>query len=443
MSLARTAFVVKSRTVRRSSGRYLDELSRNERLPLNRLLALQAQRAAALARFAAADSAFYRELYSGQGIDTARLELSDQWHRLPIIDRAQVKSNAGRLVSSEAGKRNTRDAKTGGSTGEPLRTKHDTRVPNLALAWRMYRWWGVDPWDDLARVARWGFGRTDEIKNRVTWWPSRQLYLDASVIDEGSMKRFHHQIVGVRPALIEGYAGAMTEFADFVESEGLELPGLRAVATTAAPLPESTRARLEGVFRAPVYDEYRGSEVPWMAGECREQNGLHVFADARLIEIVDDEGRTVPPGTVGDIVVTDLTNRVFPIIRYRLGDRGALREGACPCGVTLPLIDKPEGRTTDVLRLPSGKVLNQRLMAMFGSHPDAVRLFQIHQSADYAIRVRIVLGDDAEAERHIEDAVDELSRRIGHEVPVTTEFVASLPYTGGKTKYVISDVAAR
>ena len=79
-------------------------------------------------------------------------------------------------------------------------------------------------------------------------------------------------------------------------------------------------------MRLPI-DEYRGSETLWMAGECRLQTGLHVFADARKIEVVDDEGRSLPAGEVGDIVVTDLANRVFPIVRYRLGDRGSLMEG--------------------------------------------------------------------------------------------------------------------
>lgn len=443
MGPAEALFTLKSRTVRRSSGRYLDELVENERLPQTQIVDLQAFRSASIARFAGKSSPFYRRTFDEYGIDPGRLEDPREWERIPILDRATVKAHSGEFISSESSPSTARDAKTGGSTGEPLRTQHDARVPTLALAWRMYRWWGVEPWDDLARVARWGFGRADEVKNFIAWWPTRQVYLDASLIDDTSMQRFHTLLQRNRPALIEGYVGAMLEFAGFLEERNLAVPAPRAIATTAAPLPESTRARLQSVFGAPVYDEYRGSEVPWMAGECREQNGLHVFADARRIEIVDDDGAVVAPGTTGNIIVTDLTNRVFPLLRYRLGDRGAMREGVCPCGVQLPLMEKPEGRTTDILRLPSGKALNQRLMAMFGQHPDAVRLFQIHQSADYSIAIRVVRGDDPDAELHVRDAVNELRARILDEVPVTITWVQSLPYTGGKTKYVISDVPAR
>jgi phenylacetate-CoA ligase len=80
---------------------------------------------------------------------------------------------------------------------------------------------------------------------------------------------------------------------------------------------------------------------------------------------------------------------------------------------------------------------------MFAKHPDSVRLFQVHQREDYSITVKVVLGDGADARRHVEEAVEPLRRRIDGEVPITIEYVDALPYTGAKTKYVISDVPMR
>ena len=439
--LKQWSFTVKARTVRRSSGEYLAELLHNQHLSPDALAQLQSRRAAAIARFAADSTAFYRRRFDEHGIDVARLEDPAEWERIPVTERAQVKEHDAELRPANS-ERFAREALTSGSTGVPLRTAHDSRVPTLALAWRMYSWWGVQPWDDLARLGRWGFGRFETVRNRLQWWPSQQVYLDARLIDADSMRRFHRAIVRTRPALIEGYVGAVLEFADFLDAEGLTIPTPTAVATSAAPLPPSARRRLESVMGAPVYDEYRGSEALWMAGECRMQAGLHIFADARRIEVVDADGRSLPAGEVGDILVTDLTNRVFPIIRYRLGDRGALIDGTCDCGLSLPRMAQPEGRAIDLLRLPSGTALSHTT-AMFSKHPGSVRLFQVHQTADYAIAVRVVLGDDPDATRHIEDAVDLLRRRAAGEVPVTIEYVDSLPYTGGKTKYLISDVPTR
>lgn len=440
MGLAEAGFRIKARTVRRSSGKFFDELLANERLPRDELRALQDSRAARIARFAVANTQYYARTFAEHGIDMDNLEDPSEWQRIPVVNRALAKEHNREFVSTESNKKTAVEAVTGGSTGEPLKLQRDGRIPALAYAWRMYRWWGVEPWDNLARVARWGFGPLDTVKTALSWWPSRQVYLDVRLFDATAMRNFHKTIVKTRPALIEGYVGAMLELANFFEEEGLTTPTPRAIATTAAPLTENARHRLETVFQAPVYDEYRGSEVNWMAGECGAHKGLHVFADARRIEILGPDGLPVPTGETGDIVVTDLLNRVFPVIRYRVGDRGRFIDQECPCGVTLPMIDHPDGRTTDVVRLPSGRMISHGIPAIFAGHPESVRLFQVVQAADYSLRFKVVRGDDPRAEEHIERAVAGFRDRIGHEVPVEFEYVEHLPYTGGKTKYLISEV---
>ena len=151
--LKQWSFTVKSRTVRRSSGEYLAELLRNQHLSPEELARLQSRRAASIARFAADSTGFYRRLFDEHGIDVARLEDPAEWERIPITERAQVKEHDADLRPANS-ERFAREALTGGSTGVPLRTAHDSRVPTLALAWRMYSWWGVQPWDDLARLGR-------------------------------------------------------------------------------------------------------------------------------------------------------------------------------------------------------------------------------------------------------------------------------------------------
>ena len=434
------SFKFKSGLLRHKHILYFKELMRAQTLPTEELAELQWKRALEIFRFASENTRFYPRWFASHGNIIDKVTAREDWQHLPILSRTAVKANATDILSSEATKTTTRPVLTGGSTGEPLRLFHDSRVPNLAQSWRMYSWWGVAPWDNLARVARWGFGRRETLRNDIVWWPTKQRYLDAGLIAEDSMREFHRQLVKIRPRLIEGYVGALLEFADFLERERLQVDSPLAVATTAAPLTEASRQRLQTVFGAPVYDEYRGSEIGWMAGECASQNGLHVFADTRMFEILDADGHPLPPGQIGDIVITDLTNRVFPLIRYKIGDRGSWAEGECSCGVTLPRIQPPDGRTTDLIRLPSGRTLGHRLMGMFGAHPESVKLFQIHQRSDYTIVVRVVKGDDPRSDEKIGQAVDALRNRISHEVPITIEEIDELPYSGGKIKYVISDV---
>ena len=272
--------------MRRSSGEYLAELLRNQHLSPDVLAQLQARRAAAIARFAADSTAFYRRRFDEHGIDVARLEDPAEWERIPVTERAQVKEHDTDLRPRTANDSLARHSRAAApacrSAPHTTRASRRSRSPG-----------GCTAGGGCSRGTTWPgsgvgvFGRFETVRNRLQWWPSQQVYLDARLIDADSMRRFHRAIVRTRPALIEGYVGAVLEFADFLDAEGLTIPTPTAVATSAAPLPPSARRRLESVLGAPVYDEYRGSEALWMAGECRMQAGLHIFADARRIEVVD------------------------------------------------------------------------------------------------------------------------------------------------------------
>ena len=245
-----------------------------------------------------------------------------------------------------------------------------------------------------------------------------------------------------RPPLVEGYVGALYEVARYVERHGLQFHAPLALGATAAPLTTEVRTFVQATLGAPLHDQYRCSEVPWMAGECGQRNGLHIFSDMRRIEAVDETGTPVPFGVVGDLVVTDLANRVFPLVRYKLGDRGSLREAPCPCGVSLPLMDSPDGRTVDMLRLPDGTVIAGGMFSIFSAVPTAVRRFRLHQNADYSIDLQVVLGDSSTALADAETATEALRDRLGRQVDIRLAEVPSLLYTGGKLKYVTSDVPA-
>lgn len=440
MAFADLVFAAKLHTVRRNSRDFLAELQHNQTLPRARLDTLEDTWSAEAAAWAMRASPFYARLYGDLGVDPAALAEPAAWHELPVLDRGTVKDHFDEIATPEAQGRAARRGTTGGSTGQPLAIMHDARVPTLALAWRMYSWWGVRPSDNIARIGRWNSAPGQQLRNNLAWWPTRQVYLEAGHLDDDTMEVFHRQVLRTRPTLIEGYMGAMLAYADFLESRNLPVHTPIAVATTAAPLTASARMRLHEVFGAPVYDEYRCAEFGWTAGQCRMRDALHVFSDVHRLEVLDEDGRPVPDGVVGDIVITDLRNRVFPLIRYRTGDRGALRSGTCACGNTLPLMEQVDGRNTDVLSLPSGAVLAHRLHNLFGSCPDAVNQFQIHQHADHSITVTVVLGSGHDAVARVEKAVAGLRDRTRGEVPVTIDYADSLPYTRGKVKYIVSDV---
>jgi phenylacetate-CoA ligase len=98
---------------------------------------------------------------------------------------------------------------------------------------------------------------------------------------------------------------------------------------------------------------YAATETGGIAAECERHTGVHLFEDLVLAEVVDADGRPVPPGITGDrLLVTVLFSRTLPLIRYELTDRVRLATRSCPCGRPFRLLAAVEGGTDDLLQLP-------------------------------------------------------------------------------------------
>lgn len=437
-------FGAKLRLVRRVEFDELQAMVRNERLDPERLRALEHARAAELVRFAMASTEYYRERYARAGFEPRDLADPQAFFSLPVLERADVKANLERIRSSEATPSSIEWTATGGSTGEPMRVMRDKRKNSRTLGWRLQRWWGVAPGENTARIWRDalpGFRRN--LRQNLLWWPTRTVQMDANRIDERTTAEFLDGWERIRPALFTGYVGAVMELAQFVERSGRKIPPPKAVGVTSAPVTPGQKQYLGEVFGAPVYDHYQCQEVPMLAGECARSDGLHVFADSRRVEILGADGRAVEPGETGDVVVTDFTNRVAPVIRYRVGDRARWKAGACPCGITFPLLEPVQGRISDALRFPSGLVIaGEPMCGLFHEWPEAVRQFQLRQEADHSLTLRCVRGSDPDADGIMRRVVERLTAKVRGEVPVRLEVVDVIPHDRGKQRFIFSAVPA-
>lgn len=152
------------------------------------------------------------------------------------------------------------------------------------------------------------------------------------------------------------------------------------------------RARIEKAFGTRVDDEYGASECMSIAFGC-SAGWLHVNADWVVLEAVDDAYRPTPPGEPSrTALLTNLANRVQPIIRYDLGDSILVKPDPCPCGSVLPAI-RVEGRHDDIVALagPDGRVVRLLPLALATVVEEAVpgRRFQIVQSAASRLLLRL------------------------------------------------------
>ncbi|GAB3122217.1 phenylacetate--CoA ligase family protein [Glaciibacter psychrotolerans] len=403
-------------------------------------VAQQQERALALARFAFDHTDFYRTRYEAAGITRADLADPAVFSSLPIVEKVDLREHGEAFAVTGTPDKQRLPSSTGGSTGEPLTLFHDRSAPVAAMWWRVYRWWGVDASANKGFIQRERRTPGARLKERVEWWPTVSLFLDARELTEVSMSAFAADWNTHRPKLLNGYVGGVYEFASFIARSGTPFSPPTAIGVTAAPTTASQRRVIEDALGAPVYDQYRSAEVPWIAAECREREGLHVLADLRLVEIVDEQGDPSALGEIGDVVVTDLCNTVFPLIRYRLGDRSSLSAADCRCGLPFARLTPVQGRISDVLRLPGGALISGGLTGLFNARPDAVRQFQIHQHADQSITLRCVRGSASDSAALIGRAADELASIVGHTVPVRIELVDTIRHDRGKVRVVLSDL---
>jgi phenylacetate-CoA ligase len=173
-------------------------------------------------------------------------------------------------------------------------------------------------------------------------------------VSSGNTTRQHLLLQDFRPAGLCGTPSFVLHIAESLREHGGDPRALRLryVLLGAEPWTEALRAMIEQAFACRAYDIYGLSEIvgPGVAGECERRDGLHVCDDHFLPEIVDPTtGAALPAGAEGELVLTTLTKRAMPMIRYRTGDVTSLTTEPCACGRTSARIARIKGRSDDVL----------------------------------------------------------------------------------------------
>ena len=156
--------------------------------------------------------------------------------------------------------------------------------------------------------------------------------------------------------------------------------GLRYGMFGAEPWTDAMRDALERALGCPAFDIYGLSEIigPGVAGECEAREGLHVADDHFLPEIVDPvSGAVRPPGSEGELVLTTLTKRALPMIRYRTGDITTLTLEPCRCGRTSARIARLKGRSDDMLVIKGVNVYPSEIEAALLELPELLPQYQL------------------------------------------------------------------
>ena len=217
----------------------------------------------------------------------------------------------------------------------------------------------------------------------------------------------------------------------------------------AEPWSESMRKELEEKLEIVATDNYGLSEVmgPGVAGECLERRGLHLAEDHFVFEVIDPETLdAVPPGTVGELVITTLTKEAIPVIRYRTRDLTAILEEPCPCGRTFRRMARVKGRTDDMIIVKGANVFPSEIEAVLFEIEGTEPHYQVQIDRDAGVDHVTVLVevsesiffDEMKRQRALEATiVKRLATELGVSVDVKLVGKKTLERSQGKARRVV------
>ena len=374
------------------------KLRSNLVLTASELRALQDSKLRLLVEHAYRKVPYYRSLFNDAGLSPANIQSLDDLPRVPVSTREDLQSEAiNRRVDQTLDFAQCLQRKTSGSSGKPLtviltpgenRTRRMVQLRTLLAA-------GLR-WND--RLVQLGFpvNRRPGLHERLGFFRTECLHRTLSPAKQ------YQRICEVNPSVLWAYPSALQAVCNHAGRPMNEWMRPRAVITSAEMLPPGLAQRIDDETGAERFDFYGCIEVGRIAYECAAHQGLHVNADQVILECVRN-GQSVPPGEPGSVVVTALNAFSSPLIRYELGDIGRLLAEPCNCGSSFPLLGPVEGRTYELLVMPSGRTFTPLVVNYWigevspGSHfriiqhrPDHLEVLFVNKEEDgYRVSVRL------------------------------------------------------
>jgi phenylacetate-CoA ligase len=375
------------RLKRKPTFRCLRELERTQWLDPGALEEYRLGRLRALLQFAYDHVPYYRSVMDEHAFSPQRVQGFADLGGLPLLTRETLRDRFEDL-RARAPLPGVHRRASGGSTGTPVTVLVDMGRMGMTEAGRLRAqgWFGITP--GVREVVLWGTPPRRDATEWVRQVRDRMMntrVLSAFEMGEDALRGHVRTLQRVDPVKIYGYASAAYLLAGHLQRERVEPPrSLRAVFTTAEPLFDFQRKAIGDALGCAVAVEYGCRDGGLVALECPE-GGLHVFAESMHVEILDPD----PEGR-GEIVLTNFDSLAFPIVRYRTGDIGSLDPTPCRCGRGLPKLRGVEGRRTDFLVTPSGRVLHALSAIYILRESPVVREFRIVQDAPDHLTTEIV-----------------------------------------------------
>ncbi len=397
----------------------------------------------------AAKSPYYSARFAELGIDSNDIKSADDITKLPFTTKEDLRLSYPDTMLTVPKEQVLRMHTSSGTTGKPTAIFHTRQdVENWAeLMARCLAMAGATPADVFQNMSGYGlftgglglhYGA-----ERLGMWvipagagnTARQIML---------IRDFHVTVIHATPSYAMHVAERMVQEGDDPRSLGIKIAALGA-----EPYTEELRLKLQDLYGFKAFNSYGLSEMngPGVAFECHEQNGMHIWEDSYLVEIIDPKTlQPVPDGEVGELVLTTLRRTAMPIIRYRTRDLTKKLVGDCSCGRKHAKLARFVGRSDDMLIIRGVNVFPSQIEEVIMRHKWLGGNYVIELSKKAAldqmtVKVEIAKSGFDGSMETLRKLRAELQRQLKEQIGFTAEIdvmePGSLPASEGKAKRVI------
>lgn len=381
---------------------------------------------------------YYRDLFDQIGFDPYSDFTFEDFSRLPVLEREQVREEGVRLLARSVKASELKKDSTGGSTGMPT----DVWIGPEEMGWKEsageYFMRRIGAATGTRTALLWGHHldprESDSWLERYHAFETNSRWFDCLRLSPDVLESYHQEFERWRPTAIVAYASTVWHLAEHVLERGYR-PSYptRCFVTGAEKLLPAHRERIRQAFGRPVYERYGGRDVGYIAFQTDPARTLDYEVDWPNVMIEPETTETE-----SSILVTKLHADGMPMLRYRVGDLGRFSEESRPGHPTF-VLSEVIGRDTDRIWLPDGRwITGLQIPHMMKDYP--VREYMFTQRKDFSIEIKIVPRD----------GFGEHSRRkilatVQANLPglnITAQLVDEIPRTrANKWRPVVSEVA--
>lgn len=283
---------------------------------------------------------------------------------------------------------------TSGSTGEPLtvyKTREAETFSRLAQL-RLHEWYGHDLTGVWAAILHNPTAPAPQGIIAPSWNAATANFVQTGpgiALDiRAPLNQQVEWLIQHDPDYLVTYPSNLAALLDLFDQAKTRLARLKSIRCQGETVTPALRQRCRQVLGVEIVNLYACHELGCLALPCPEHGTLHVNSEAVLVEILDEGDRPCLPGTEGRVIVTGLRNVLMPLIRYDIGDRGALA-APCGCGRGYPALAPVLGRRRNMLVLPDGQLRWPSFSFADRTGLESIRQFQIIQDGATHLTVRM------------------------------------------------------